>query len=164
MHASLHRLCIFALVAVVFSLAIAEAYAQAPLVLEKRRGIKFGKVAADLSTPGTVVLSPTADSITISGPLVNFGGTVRRGRIKITGEPRAEVIVTLPSSPITIRRGTSGNVMIVENFTMDRTNPVKLNRNGTRTINIGATLRVDANQRRGTYNDDNLFTVDVEYF
>lgn len=164
MRAFVKRSSIFALVVVVFSLAIAEVYAQAPLVLEKRRGIKFGKVAADLSTPGTVVLSPTTDSITISGPLVNFGGTVRRGRIRITGEPRAEVIVTLPTSPITIRRGTSGNVMTVENFTMDRTNPVKLNRRGIRTINIGATLRVGANQRRGNYNDDNLFTVDVDYF
>ncbi len=145
------------------ALPVFDVFAQTPLVLEKRRGIKFGKVAADLSAPGTVVLSPTSDSITVSGPLINFGGTVRRGRIKITGEPRAEVIVTLPSS-ITIRRGTSGNVMTVDSFTMDRTNPVKLNRNGIRTINIGATLRVGANQRRGNYNDDNLFTVDVEYF
>ncbi len=109
------------------------------------------------------MLSPTTDSVTVTGPLINFGGTVRRARIRITGEPRAEVIVTLPTS-ITIRRGTSGNVMTVDSFTMDRTNPVKLNRNGIRTINIGATLRVGPGQRRGNYNDDNAFTVNVDYF
>lgn len=135
---------------------------QVAITLVPKRDIKFGKFAADISGGGTVVLSPDADSVSYSGPITNFGGTVTRARFQIVGEPNAYVIISLPSS-ITIRKGTSNNYMTVDNFTMDQSNPVKLSGQGKKTINIGATLHITTDQNQGNYNDENLFTYNVEY-
>ncbi len=135
---------------------------QVAITLVPKRTMKFGSYAAGETASGTVTLSPTSDTPSISGPLISFGGTTRRARFQIIGEPKAYVIVTLPSS-ITIEKGSSGHTMTVDNFTMDQTNPVKLNNSGKKTINIGATLHVGAAQKKGNYNDNNTFTYDVDY-
>lgn len=135
---------------------------QVAITLVPKRDIKFGEFAASIDGGGTVVLSPDSDTVSWSGAITNFGGTVRRARFQIVGEPKAYVIVSLPSS-ITIRKGTSNNYMTVDNFTMDQTNPVKLNNQGKRTVNIGATLHITTDQKQGNYNDENTFTYIVEY-
>lgn len=155
------RISAFALIGGV-SLACATPAKAQPITIDKKRDMKFGTFASDVSGSGTVVLNPNADQTTLTGPLFDFGGTVRRARFQIIGDAKAWVIVTLPSS-ITIRKGTSGNAMTVDTFTMDVTNPVRLNNSGKKTINIGATLRVTTNQTAGNYNDDNEFTIDVDY-
>jgi len=135
---------------------------QVAITLVPKRDMKFGEFAADISGGGTVVLSPDADAVTFSGPITNFGGVVRRARFQIIGEPKAYVIISLPSS-ITIRKGTSNNYMTVDNFTMDLSNPVKLSNQGKKIINIGATLHITTDQNKGNYNDDNIFSYIVEY-
>ena len=150
-----------ALTVTLFSPSV-EAQQQTPIQTTKKRDMKFGMWASSLDGPGTVVISPDADAAVGTGQVFSFGGTVRRARFLIVGQPKAYVFVTLPSS-ITIARGTSGHVMTVDSFTMDQTNPVRLNKYGKRTINIGATLHVDTNQRKGNYNDANVFTIFVDY-
>ncbi|MBO6946592.1 MAG: DUF4402 domain-containing protein [Rhodospirillales bacterium] len=142
--------------------APAPATTQVAITLVPKRDMKFGEFAASVDGGGTVVLNAAADSVTWSGAITPFGGTVRRARFQIIGEPKAYVIVTLPSS-ITIRKGTSSHYMTVNNFTMDKTNPVRLNNAGKKTINIGATLTIGTDQRQGNYNDDNSFTYVVNY-
>lgn len=142
--------------------APAPATTQVAITLVPKRDMKFGKFAASIDGGGTVVLSPDADSVSWSGAITNFGGTVRRARFQIVGEPKAYVIVSLPSS-ITIRKGTSNHYMTVDSFTMNLTNPVRLNNSGKKTINIGATLHITTDQRQGNYNDENTFTYTVEY-
>ncbi len=128
----------------------------------QKTDMKFGSFASDVDVPGTAVIGTAADTKTLTGGLVDFGGTVKRAKFQILGDSKAYVIVTLPSS-ITIAKGTSGHVMTLDTFTMSQTNPVRLNNQGKRTIWIGATLHVDADQKKGNYNDDNTFTVNVEY-
>jgi len=135
---------------------------QVALTLVPKRDMKFGTFAASVDGGGTVVLTASADAVSWSGAITNFGGTVRRARFQIVGEPKAYVIVSLPSS-ITIRKGTSNNYLTIDNFTMDQTNPVKLTNQGKRTINIGATLHISTDQKQGNYNDENTFTYTVEY-
>lgn len=135
---------------------------QVAITLELKRDMKFGEFAASIDGGGTIVLSPNDDTVSWSGPVTNFGGTVRRARFQITGEPKAYVIISLPSS-ITIRKGTSDNYMTIDNFTMDQTNPVKLSNQGKKTVNIGATLHIVTDQKQGNYNDENFFTYTVEY-
>ena len=137
-------------------------WSQATLQIIEKRGLRFGEWAADEVGTGTVTIPPTSDTTTSSGGLISFGGNIKRARFQLIGEPKAFVIVTLPSS-ITIRKGTSSHVMTVDNFTMNLTNPVKLNNKGKKTINIGATLHVGAGQRQGNYNDDNTFTIFADY-
>lgn len=140
----------------------ASAQSPAPLQLIQKRNIKFGTYATDIAAPGTVVLSPNADSTTTTGAVYDFGGTVKRARFQIIGEPRAYVVVTLPNS-ITIRKGTSSHTMVVDSFTIDKSNPIRLNKSGKKTINIGATLHVSTNQRKGNYTKENEFVVYVDY-
>jgi len=135
---------------------------QVAITLDVKRDMQFGTFAASIDGGGTVVLSPDADTVSWSGQISNFGGTVRRARFQITGEPRAYVIISLPSS-ITIRKGTTNNYLTIDNFTMDQTNPVRLSNQGKKTINIGATLHITTDQKQGNYNDENIFTFTVEY-
>lgn len=135
---------------------------QVAITLVPKRTMKFGSYAAGESGTGTVVMPATADVPIVSGSLVDFGGTSRRARFQIIGEPKAFVIITLPSS-ITIEKGTSGKTMTVDNFTMSLPNPVKLSNQGKKTINIGATLHIGTAQKKGNYNDQNTFTYDVDY-
>lgn len=152
----------FCLVAVLCLIAPSTATTKVEITLVPKRNMKFGEFAASLDGGGTVVLNANADSVTWSGAITPFGGTVRRARFQIVGQPNGYVIVTLPSS-ITIRKGTSSHYMTVDNFTMDKSNPVRLNNSGTKIINIGATLHVGTDQRKGNYNDDNSFTYVVNY-
>lgn len=153
---------LLALATVFTSSPAGPAGAQTPVTLTLKRDMKFGDWAPDPNFSGTIVIGASADSATSTGGVTSFGGTVRRARFQIDGEPKTYVFVTLPSS-ITIRKGTSGNTMTVDSFTIDEPNPIYLGKNGRKTINIGATLRVGANQAPGNYNDDNQFTVFVDY-
>ncbi len=149
--------------AAAFSIFIPEtATTQVAITIVPKREMKFGQFAAAINGGGTVVLSPDADTVSYSGPITNFGGTVTRARFQIVGQANAYVIVSLPSS-ITIRKGTSNNYMTVDNFTMDQSNPVKLSGQGKKMINIGATLHITTDQKQGIYNDENSFTYIVEY-
>lgn len=153
------------LLAVAVSLTVAgfttDALAVDVAIIEKR-GFKFGDWAADPNASGTVVISPSADTTSSTGGLISFGGTIRRARFQVTGDPKAYVFIVFPSS-FTIRKGTSANTMTVSNFVMDRANPIRLSNQGKRTINFGATLTVGANQTKGNYNDENTFTVSAFY-
>ena len=96
-------LCIIFAVVAVTMLVPGTAISKVDVTLEVKRDMKFGEFAADISVGGTVVLSAFADTVTQSGPITNFGGTVTRARVQINGQNRAYVIVSLPSS-ITIRK------------------------------------------------------------
>lgn len=136
------------------------AAAQAPLALEWKTNLRFGTIASDLAGGGTVVIPTNQDTRTITGLLTDFGGTVKRGKFQITGEPRAWVVITMPST-IVIQKGTSSNTMTIDNLTL-QSNPVKLNKNGVKNVFFGGTLNVGTNQKKGTYNDD-AFVINVEY-
>lgn len=135
---------------------------QTPITFDRLQTLKFGKYAAGETTSGTVVMPSNSNNPIISGSLVDFGGTSRRGRIRINGDANATVVITLPSS-ITIEKGSSGNTMTVDNFTMNVSNVTNLSGQGKKTVRIGATLHIGTTQTKGNYNDNNSFTVDVDY-
>lgn len=135
---------------------------QTPITFDRIQTLKFGKYAAGEFSTGTVTMPSSSNNPIISGSLVDFGGTSRRGRIRINGDPGATVVITLPSS-ITIEKGTTGNTMVVDNFTMNVSNVTNLSGQGRKTIRIGATLHIGTAQNKGNYNDSNSYTVDVDY-
>jgi len=135
---------------------------QTPITFDRILTLKFGKYAAGEFSTGTVTMPSNSNNPIISGSLVDFGGTSRRGRIRINGDPGATVVITLPSS-ITIEKGTSGNTMVVDNFTMNVSNVTNLSGQGRKTVRIGATLHIGTAQTKGNYNDSNSYTVDVDY-
>ena len=152
-----------AALALVFAILTPESVkTQTPITFDRLQTLKFGKYAAGEASSGTVVMPSNSNTPIISGALVDFGGTSRRARIRINGDANATVVITLPSS-ITIEKGSSGNTMTINNFTMNVSNVTTLSGQGRKTIRIGATLNIGAGQRKGNYNDNNSFTVDVDY-
>jgi len=138
------------------------AFAQTPLQLIWKVKMKFGKVAPETTGGGTVVISSAANTTTITGNLTDFGGTIKRGKLQVIGDSKAYVIVSLPST-FTLRKGTGTHTMTVSNLTMNLTNPIRLSSQGKKNIYFGATLTVSPNQKKGTYNEDGDFIVDVDY-
>ncbi len=158
-----HRWACFVCLVLAFAVFTPEPVkTQVAITLVPKKTMKFGSYAAGESTSGTVTMPATSDVPIVSGALVDFNTTSRRAKFQIVGEPKAFVIVTLPSS-ITIEKGSSGHTMTVDNFTMNLTNPVKLSSQGKKTIYIGATLHVGTDQKKGNYNDNNSFSYNVEY-
>jgi hypothetical protein len=97
--------------------------------------MKFGTVAADLAGGGTVVISPSANTRTISGQLVDLGSAVIRGKFKITGDPNTLVVNSKPST-IVIKKGTTAQLMTISNLTRSTSNPVKQNKNESFIVNV----------------------------
>lgn len=157
----LSRLLVAAAISIPVGSFSVDVSAQEPTITQKR-DFKFGKWAADPNATGTVVIPSGSDTTTTTGGLFPFGGTIRRARFQIVGDSKAYVFIVLPST-FTIRKGTTSSTMTVSNFTMDRSNPIRLSNAGKRTINIGATLTVGAAQTKGNYNDDNTFTISAFY-
>lgn len=135
---------------------------QVAITLVHKKTMKFGSYAAGETTSGTVTMPATSDTPIVSGALVDFNTTSRRTKIQIFGEPKAFVILTLPSS-ITIEKGSSGFTMTVDNFTQSLPNPIKIGNAGKKTVYIGATLHIGTAQKKGNYNDNNSYTYDVDY-
>lgn len=133
-----------------------------PVSLSVRRDMDFGNYGGDKSVPGTVVLSPYADTATTGNGVASFGGQVHRAQFRITGQANAAVFVDLPaSSTIRVRNGSA--TLTLSNFTMSASNPVVLSNQGRADFYVGATMTIGANQTAGTYDRNNSFTVSADY-
>ncbi len=152
---------LIATAALLSALFASPATAQVPLVIEWKTNMKFGTFAADLAGGGTVVIPATSNTSTLTGLLTDFGGTVKRGKFKLTGEPKTWVVLTMPST-IIIQKSTTSHTMTISNLTLSTTNPVKLNKNGIKNVFFGGTLTVTTNQKKGTYKNES-FVVNAEY-
>jgi len=128
-----------------------------PIVIDVRRNMQFGTIASDIDFSGTVVIDPATQAKSTAGGVFDFGGRHRTANFRINGDSRAYVIVTLPSQITLQNQGGSGTV-IVNNFTMNKTNPVRLSNSGRKTVRVGATLNVPAGQNAGDYDVDFTFT------
>lgn len=123
--------------------------------------MKFGDVASSIDGAGTVVIDAVNNTRSITGEAYDFGGTWQRGKFQLIGEPKAFVIITLPSS-FTLTTGNGNFSITVDNITMNKTNPVKLNNSGKKTIYIGGRVNITTNQKGKTYNTGGGI-VDAEY-
>lgn len=135
--------------------------AQTPVTVDWLTDLKFGKVAASVDGGGTITIPSSADSRSITGQLIDFGGTVKRGKFRINGQPRAWVVITMPST-IVVQKGTGSYTMTISNLTLSTENPVRLNNQGTKNVFFGATLTVITDQRQGTYQNSS-FVINVDY-
>ena len=129
-----------------------EVCAQQVGTLTNTRGLDFGRFVA--GTGGTVVISPagarsrTGGVILLNSPSANsasFTVGVSGG-----GKPIKTVTFSLPSD--TAVRLTSGsNSMAVTTFVSSPAAGIANNISTTRTVTVGATLQVGANQAPGVY-------------
>ena len=141
--------------------ANASATIVTPIAISKTVDMNFGNVAVS-ATAGTVVLTPAGSrSLTGGVTLPTIAGTVAAASFNVTGANNYTYTITLPSTALTITSGA--NTMSVNSFTSNPATPGTLSATGSQTLNVGATLNVNASQAAGTYTSGTPFTVTVNY-
>lgn len=148
------------LVAILTSIPFA-AQPQVPLQIEWKTKMKFGDIASSIDGPGTVVIDAVNNTRSVTGSAYDFGGAWQRGKFQLIGQPKAFVIVTLPSS-FTLTNGNGNFSIVVDNITMNQTNPIKLNKTGKKTVFLGGRVTITTNQKDKTYGNGGGF-IDAEY-
>lgn len=128
----------------------------AAISITKTTDMNFGKVVAG-ATGGTVVLSTASARSATGGVTLGNAGATAAASFDVTGESGATYAITLPASA-TIVSGT--DEMVVDAFEGDPDGTGTLT-GGSETLNVGATLNVDASQPTGTY--AGTFDVTVAY-
>lgn len=138
--------------------ASASARIVTPLEIMKDVDLAFGNIAAGPSA-GTVTVATDGTRNGNGGVILIEAGNVNSAaQFSIIGYASATFAITLPSD-IEISNGTSQ--MTVDNFISDLGATSTLDGNGEATLNVGATLNVNAGQEPGLYTGS--FDVTVAY-
>lgn len=138
--------------------ANASARIVVPLEIMKDVDLAFGNIAAGPSA-GTVTVA-TDGSRTGNGgiTLIAAGNSNSAATFSLSGYPMATFTIDLP---VSIQIISGSDEMMVDNFVSDLGSSSVLDANGESTLNVGATLNVDANQAAGLYTG--TFDVIVAY-
>ena len=153
-----NSICLFAQVSSTVTNIGIDAIVIAPITIEKVSGtdLDFGTVSSS-STFGTVTVPPSGDRIKTGG--VSLVGTSYSSvQFTVTGEKEATFNITLPADG-TVKFKLGSELIDVDDF--DCGSAPTILTGGTATFNVGATLKVPANQQKGTYTG--TFTVTVAY-
>lgn len=129
--------------------------------ITKTVDLNFGNIAVQVSSGGTVILTPAGVRSATGGVTLPANtGTVTAASFSVTGEGSYTYSITLPSSPYTISNGA--NEMTLTSFTSSPSGTGTLS-GGSQTLTVGATLNVAANQAVGVYTAETGFSVTVNY-
>ena len=140
--------------------ASASATIVTPISITKDVDMNFGNVAVQTLNAGTVILAPDGSRLVTGGVTIPVStGTVTAASFTVDGEGSYLYDITLPSS-VTITDGTHN--MTVDAFSSDPDAQGQLS-SGTQTLNVGATLNVNAAQAAGAYTTATPFDVTVNY-
>jgi hypothetical protein len=128
------------------------------VVVTNVAAFQFGSLSSgDLS--GTVALNASSGAKTVSGGVVDMGGTHTSASFEITGDKGVAVTLTLPAA-ITVN-GPTGT-MTIDALTHDCADPCLIPNSGggKLTVNIGGTLHVGSGQPSGSYTGNFDLTAD----
>jgi uncharacterized protein DUF4402 len=141
------RLFVGALVLLFPSIAAAQ------ISVVKNADLRFGNLGTSASA-GTAVLNPTTSVVTVTGGVLNLGGTQAAASFTVTVPGNPFYTIVLPASTTLTGPGLS---MTVDTFT---SNPSCCAGKGhTQVVTVGATLHVSANQAQGSYSGTTFFVV-----
>src|SRR5580704_11042653 len=150
-----------------FAQATATASASAtiitPISIVKTVDMNFGNVAVSASLAGTAILAPAGTRTTGGGGGVTLPattGTVSAASFTVSGQASYTYAITLPGS---INIASGGNSMTVNSFTSTPATTGNLGVGGSQTLNVGATLNVNAAQAPGAYTNATGVAVTVNY-
>jgi len=135
--------------------------AQTPLQVIWKTKMKFGSAASSIDGTGAITINSVNNTRSVTGEAFDFGGNWSRGKFQLVGEPKAFVIVTLPSS-FTLTNNAGTFSIEVTDITMSRTNPIKLSKAGKKTVFIGGKVNITTNQKARTYKNGG-FIIDADY-
>lgn len=144
--------------------ATATATIVTPISIVKVNNMNFGNVAVSAATAGTVIMTPAGGTSKTGGvTLPATAGTVSAASFTVSGQGAYTYAITLPTTDYTITHTTTpASTMTVNAFTSTPTGTGALT-SGSQTLNVGATLNVDAGETAGTYTNATGFDVTVNY-
>jgi hypothetical protein len=122
--------------------------------------LNFGSLGTS-ATPGTAILNATTGTMTVTGGVVNLGGTQTAASFTVTvpspGNPGFTIVLPT-SAPLA---GPGGAQMTVDTFTSNPPCCAGFANNSSRmaVVTVGATLHVSANQAQGNYSGTAMFIV-----
>ena len=138
-----------------------------PITLTNNVGLEFGKMAVQLATGGTVVLTAAAapTATPANGVTLMTGTTRTAAKYTVGGTASYIYTITVPQVPVTITKGGGVNMTITAfSFASIATPSLTggtLTVGGTDVFYVGGTLNVAAGQAAGAYTGN--FDVTVNY-
>ncbi len=144
----------------------AKAQINGGITLVRTADLSFGDMIA-APVAGTVIVSPTNDTRTVTG-VIPAGGTVQAARFTGRGTPGRIAYVRWSTAPVTLTRIGGGATMVMDQlrtnsvlFVFAGNDPRIIPANGILDIRFGARLRIAANQADGVY--EGSFNVTLDY-
>ena len=114
----------------------------------------------DARSGGAVTLTPENTRTISGGVALADGATVSAAAFEITGEAGFAFNINLPEGEYVLSNGSEN--MIIGEFTSSLAAGGNLDA-GSKTIRVGATLKVSPNQRPGVYDSTSPMTITVAY-
>jgi len=130
-----------------------------PVSVVKTKDMDFG--ALTVTTAGTAVIEPNADTISATGGVLLAGGTPHSAEFLGSAESSQVVNIRVPNQPSTLTRVGGTETVILSNFTLQGQSKRAIAAATSFAFRVGGTLNVNANQVPGTY--AGTFTVTVQY-
>jgi hypothetical protein len=130
-----------------------------PVTVTKLQDMDFGFLA--VTTSGTAVLEPNADTFTTTGGATPVGGSAHCAEFVGSSKDSAVVNIKVPTKPSTLTRVGGTETMTVSNFTLQGQSKRSLAKAASFTFRVGGTLNVAAAQAEGVY--VGTFDVTVQY-
>jgi len=109
--------------------------------------LEFGEFTSDRS--GSVTIDPRSGACRPSG-VVMMKARCSFATVEIRGEPGDMVVVEMQPEA-SLQNSEKGGQMMVNNFTMNRENPITLGADGREIIQVGATLNTGSKQSSGRF-------------
>lgn len=128
----------------------AEIYAEiiSALTAQENQPLSFGRFSPE-ATGGSIVVNPDGSRLT-QGTVVPTGLNHNPARFYVTGQLKSQFEVILPEGPVLLYREGGNETLQVTNFTLDNENEIWVLEDGTRMINMGATLEVGSLEENPT--------------
>jgi hypothetical protein len=139
--------------------ATADATIIYPVTVTKLQDMDFGYVS--VTTAGTAVLEPNADTYATTGGVVPVGGSPHSAEFVGASKDSAVVNIKVPNKPSVLTRVGGTETMTVSNFTLQGQSKRNIAKASSFTFRVGGTLNVAAGQAEGTY--VGTFDVTVQY-
>jgi len=120
-----------------------------PIRVRTTDDLTFGQITSDVSQSGSVIIAAASGAKTTTGGATDLGGTHSRSIFSITGDKDVAFSISMPSS-VTLN-GSGADTVTVDSFTSDPAGSGVLSASGQATLNVGATLNLNANHPAGSY-------------
>ncbi len=130
-----------------------------PLTLQRQADMDFATLG--ITTGGTATIDPVTGAMSVTGGLVQVGGTPSPARYAGAASKRTVVIIRVPKTPVLIRRVGGTETLSVSNFTLDGQDKKALAEQESFTFAVGAQITVPAGTVEGVYTGE--FDVTVQY-